>query len=60
MMFPYEEYTWWQNLFILTAFIIPPLFALYVFKPLLIRFLEWKSEPIEEGSDVPDDEYWDD
>ena len=60
MIIPFEEYTWWQNLIILTALVIIPLFALYVFKPLLIRFLEWKSGPIEEGTDVPDEEYWED
>ncbi|MDF1538086.1 MAG: hypothetical protein P1Q69_04205 [Candidatus Thorarchaeota archaeon] len=60
MQWPFEEYTILENLLLLTAFIIPPLFAYYVFKPLLLKFLERRSGPIEEGADIPDDEYWDD
>ncbi len=60
MQWPIEGYTWWQNLLLLTAYIIPPLFAYFVFKPLLFRFLEKRSGPVEEGTDVPHDEYWKD
>jgi hypothetical protein len=60
MQWPIKEYTLIENLLLLTAFIIPPLFAYFVFKPLLFRFLEWRSGPVEEGTDVPDDEYWED
>jgi hypothetical protein len=59
MQWPFKEYTLWENLFLLTAFIIPPLVAYFVIKPLLYRFLERRSGPIEKGTDVPDDEYWD-
>ena len=56
MQWPYKEYTLWENLFVLSALIIPPLIAYFVVKPLLFRFLEWRSRPVEDSSDLSDDE----
>ena len=57
---PYEEYTPIENLLLLTAFIIPFLIVYFFIKPLMFRYMERRSGPVEDGTDVPDDEYWDD
>ncbi|MHA2206143.1 MAG: hypothetical protein ACXADL_11645 [Candidatus Thorarchaeota archaeon] len=54
----YEEYTLLENLLSLVFLYIPALFAYFVFKPFLLRLMEKKRKPIEEGTDAPDEEYW--
>ena len=59
-MFFYEEYTLFENFILLLALYAGPLFAYFIFKPLLLRFMEIKSKPVEEGADTPDHIYWKD
>ena len=58
MSWPYEEYTWWQNLAVLLALYIPALIVYFIVMPMMLRYKERRSGPIEEGTDVPHDEYW--
>ena len=59
-MFFYEEYTLLENLMMLVALYAGPLFAYFIFKPLLLKYMERKSGPVEEGTDAPDHIYWKD
>ncbi|MFW9850414.1 MAG: hypothetical protein ACFFF4_14875 [Candidatus Thorarchaeota archaeon] len=60
MLFSYEEYTWWQNLLILVGLYAVPLIVYFIIRPIMYRYWEKRSGPIEEGTDVSDEEYWDD
>jgi len=59
-MFFFEEYTLFENLMLLVALYAGPIIAYFVFKPLLIRYLEKRSDPVEPGADAPDDIFWKD
>ncbi|MHA1906169.1 MAG: hypothetical protein ACW98Y_02655 [Candidatus Thorarchaeota archaeon] len=59
-MWPYEEYTPFENFLLMFAFIIPMVIVYFIIRPLMFSYMEKRNGPFEEGTDVPDDEYWDD
>ena len=58
MPWPFEEQTMFENVLGMVLLYLSILIAYIVFKPLLFKFLERRSGPIEEGTDAPDEEYW--
>jgi len=58
MPWPYEEYTLLENLLLPMAFIIPYIIVYFIIRPVMFRYRERRSRPIEDGTDIPDDEYW--
>jgi hypothetical protein len=58
MPWPFEEQTLFENMLGIMLLYLSILVAYIVFKPLLLKFLEQRSGPIEEGTDVSDEEYW--
>ena len=58
MLFPYPEYGFWGNLIGISLMYLIALTVYYVIKPLMLKFLENRSESIEPGADVPFEEYW--
>ncbi len=58
MPWPFEEQTLFENVLGIVLLYLSILVVYVGFKPLLLKFLERRSGPIEEGTDVPDEEYW--
>lgn len=58
MLFPYPEYGFWGNLIGISLMYLVALTVYYVIKPLMIKFVENRSESIESGADAPFEEYW--
>ena len=58
MPWPFEEQTLFENVLGIVLLYLSILVAYVGFKPLLLKFLELRSGPIEEGTDVHDEEYW--
>lgn len=58
MPWPFEEQTLFENVLGMVLLYLCILVAYVVFKPLLLKFQERRSGIIEEGTDVPDEEYW--
>ncbi|MFW9847167.1 MAG: hypothetical protein ACFFD6_10490 [Candidatus Thorarchaeota archaeon] len=56
MPWPYEEYTLFENILGMALLYLTILLGYIIIKHLLTRWYE----PIEEGTDVPDEEYWSD
>lgn len=54
MPWPYEEYTLFENVLGIVLLYLTILLGYFVIKQLLSR----RFEPVEEGTDVSDDEYW--
>ena len=56
-MFFYEGYTLFENLMMLVALYAGPVITYFVIRPLLFRYMEKKSGPVEIGADAPDQVY---
>ena len=54
MPWPYEEYTLFENVLGIVLLYLTILLGYFIIKQLLSR----RFEPVEEGTDVTDDEYW--
>ncbi|MHA2004440.1 MAG: hypothetical protein ACXACG_14450 [Candidatus Thorarchaeota archaeon] len=55
MPWPYEEYTLFENILGMGLLYLTMLLGYLILK----HFLSRRLEPVEEGTDVPDEEYWD-
>lgn len=58
MLFPYEEHGLWGNLLGIGLMYLISLVVYFIFKPLMVSFLEKRSEPIETGANISFGEYW--
>jgi hypothetical protein len=58
MPWPFEEQTLFENILGIVLLYLSILLVYFVFRPILFKFQERRSGPIEEGTDAPDEEYW--
>ena len=54
MPWPYEEYTLFENILGMVLLYLTILLGYFIIK----YFLSRRFESVEEGTDVPDEEYW--
>jgi len=58
MPWPFKEQTLFENLLGMALLYLSILLVYFVFRPLLFKFKDRRSGPIEEGADAPYEEYW--